>query len=319
MDRTHLLIVAFAVSIALLVPSGAWPYDPTGVDRPDEMDDIVLAPADGANGEYAVINGDGEIEILIGEMNPYVDTEGVSKGSVSTIPRIFTVTNAGSESATVWITDDVDALQYVRGDQEYESVEGRPNRVTLGPNETVGIGLTIDARDEVAVKRADSFSVHASGIKTDRPGSEPSETSDGGRIGETSSEPTSVVSTTVSEETATSTPGPDETVTGTGSLSDATETSTTSADGDGRSRALTDGETNTPTVTPTPAEESALTPTQTVSAPPPESRQSTANEQNRQVAGGITTGSSTVTGLFIILLALLAVLLTLLRRVQRES
>ena len=306
MDRTHLLIVAFAVSIALLVPSSAWPYDPTGADRPDEMDDIVLAPADGANGEYAVINGDGEIEILIGEMNPYVDTEGVSKGSVSTIPRIFTVTNAGSESVTVWITDDVDALQYVRGDQEYESVEGRPNRVTLGPNETVGIGLTIDARDEVAVKRADSFSVHASGIKTDRRETD-------------QSEPTSVVSTTVSEEAATSTPGPDETVTGTGSLSDATETSTTSADGDGRSRALTDGETNTPTVTPTPAEEGVLTPTQAVSAPPPESRQSTANEQNRQVAGGITTGSSTVTGLFIILLALLAVLLTLLRRVQRES
>ena len=306
MDRTHLLIVAFAVSIALLVPSSAWPYDPTGVDRPDEMDDIVLAPADGANGEYAVINGDGEIEILIGEMNPYVDTEGVSKGSVSTIPRIFTVTNAGSESVTVWITDDVDALQYVRGDQEYESVEGRPNRVTLGPNETVGIGLTIDARDEVAVKRADSFSVHASGIKTDRRETD-------------QSEPTSVVSTTVSEEAATSTPGPDETVTGTGSLSDATETSTTSADGDGRSRALTDGETNTPTVTPTPAEEGVLTQTQTVSAPSTESRQSPANERNRRTATGARTGSLAVRGLLVFLLAVLAVVLALLREAREES
>jgi len=319
MDRTHLLIVAFAVSIALLVPSGAWPYDPTGADRPDEMDDIVLAPADGANGEYAVINGDDEIEILIGEMNPYVDTEGVSKGSVSTIPRIFTVTNAGSESVTVWITDDIDVLQYIRGAQEYESVEGRPNRVTLGPNETVDIGLTIDARDEVAVKRADSFSVHASGIKTDRPGSEPSETSDGGQIGETSSEPTSVVSTTVSEETATSTPGPDETVTGTGNLSDATETSTMSADGDGRSRALTDGETNTPTVTPTPAEESALTPTQTVLVPSAESRQSPVNEENRRTATGARTGSFVVRGLLVILLALLAAVLALFRQAREES
>ena len=306
MDRTHLLIVAFAVSIALLVPSGAWPYDPTGVDRPDEMDDIVLAPADGANGEYAVINGDGEIEILIGEMNPYVDTEGVSKGSVSTIPRIFTVTNAGSESVAVWITDDIDALQYVRGDQEYESVEGRPNRMTLGPNETVGIGLTIDARDEVAVKRADSFSVHASGIKTDRRETD-------------QSEPTSVVSTTVSEETATSMSGPDETVTGTGSLSDATETSTTSADGDGRSRALTDGETNTPTVTPTPAEESALTPTQTVLVPSVESRQSPVNEENRRTATGARAGSFVVRGLLVVLLALLAVVLALFRQAREES
>jgi len=331
MNRTHLLIVALAVSIALLVPTGAWPYDPTGVDRPDEMEDIELAPATDANGEYAVINGDGEIEILIGDMNPYVDTEGVSQGSVSTIPRIFTARNTGSATVAVWITDDVDALQYVRGEREYESVEGRPNRVTLGPNETVGIGLTIDARDEVAVERADSFSVHVAGVETDRPGSGPSETGDRGRTGETSSEPSSGISTAtpsgdvattstaVSEETVAPPPESDETDTGTGSLSDATEAPPTSADSDGRSRTSRDDGTNTPTVTPTPTEESARIPTQTVSAPPPESRQSPAQEENRQVAGGITTGRSVVTGLFLVLLALLAVLLTLRRRVRRES
>lgn len=302
MDRSRLLFVALAVSIALLVPSGAWPYDPTGVDRPEEMADVELAPADGPNGEYAVLNGDDEIEILIGDVNPYVDADGVSQGSVSTAPHIFTITNTGSTAVSAWITHDVDALRYIRGDSEYESIEGRSNRATLGPNETVSVGLQIDARDDIGVDHADSFTVHASRIETDRPATDQSVSSgrDQSSVTTRSSASGKIVTT--------SPPVSD------GAASDKTEAPPTLAGSDSQTATPTSGETDTPTQ----ARGGISTPTTTVSAPLPASRQPPSSERNQSIASGFGAVSSSAMGTLIALLSLV-VLLAVLQHVRRES
>lgn len=291
MDRTHLLIVSFAVSIALLVPSGAWPYEPTGVDQLEGVDDVELAPADGPNGQYAVLNDDGEIEIRISQVNPYADSSGISVGTVRTLPRIFTATNTGSTPVSVWITDDVDALQYVYGEKAVESIEEPANRVTVGPNESVDVGIRIDARDEAAVERADSFVVHASRVETDRVPS-------GGADPSATPEPTDASTPTRSGETPappTATEGDSPTVT-----------------------SIPDG-TNTSTVTPTPTEETVSTPTASVSPPSAATPQPPALDGDRPGPTGVSGVSSTATGALVALLALVVGLHVTLRRAERTS
>jgi len=294
MNRTHLLVVTFVVSIALLVSTAA-SLSSTGVDQLDGVEGVELAPANGSNGEFAVLNDDGEIEIRIGQRNPYVDIDGISGGTVRTVPAIFTVTNTGTTPVSVWITDDADALQYVRGEDGAESVEERANRVALDPSETVDVGLRIDARDQGGVERADSFVIHASRVETDRP------PSDGAQASATL-EPTD---------------GPRPTPTPT--PVDETPPSPTATDGDGPTAAPTDDLTNTPSETSTPDERAVSTPTPTVSAPPPETPQPPALDGDQPSTRGLGGVSSTVTGAVVALLALVAVVFALLRGAQRVS
>ncbi|PSP32907.1 hypothetical protein BRC64_05225 [Halobacteriales archaeon QH_10_67_22] len=126
MNRNHLLVVALVFSLALLVPTGAAPFDSLDADQPEGMENIELAPADGPNGDYAVLNDDGEIEILISDENPAVDSDGVSAGGTTILTGVFTITETGETGREVWITDGADAVQFIRDDGS--SIEGHENR-----------------------------------------------------------------------------------------------------------------------------------------------------------------------------------------------
>jgi hypothetical protein len=145
----------------MLVPTGAVPFAALGTDRPSGMANVELSPADGPHGDYAVLNEDGEIELLLSEENPYIDHEGVLGGSETSIPRVFNITYTGTDSVRVWLTDDTDAIRFFHGADHTDSIEGEGNRVTLDADETVSVGLWIDSSDAEDVERVDSFEVHA--------------------------------------------------------------------------------------------------------------------------------------------------------------
>ena len=197
MNRNHLLVVALVLSLALLVPTGAAPFDSLDADQPEGMENIELAPADGPNGDYAVLNDDGEIEILISDENPAVDSGGVSAGGTTILTGVFTITDTGETGREVWITDGADAVQLIRDDGS--SIEGHENSVDLAPSETVRVGLRIDASDEAAVEDLNNFSVTAGIPET--PTATPTETA---TATETSSEGS--VETETPTETQTGTP-----------------------------------------------------------------------------------------------------------------
>jgi len=200
-NRNHLLVVALVLSLALLVPTGAAPFDSLDADQPEGMENIELAPADGPNGDYAVLNDDGEIEILISDENPAVDSGGVSAGGTTILTGVFTITDTGETGREVWITDGADAVQFIRDDGS--SIEGHENSVDLAPGETVRVGLRIDASDEAAVEDLNNFSVTA-GIPETPTATETATATDTATATETSSEGS--VETETPTETQTGTP-----------------------------------------------------------------------------------------------------------------
>jgi len=86
--------------------------------------------------------------------------DGVNVGTTGTIDDVFTITYTGDERARVWIGYPDESVTFVA---DGDSIEGDENNVTLGPNQTVAVGLAIDARGEVAGTRlgADEFSIKA--------------------------------------------------------------------------------------------------------------------------------------------------------------
>jgi hypothetical protein len=98
MKRAVLAFVAVGVAVALLVPTMESPqFESTGTDRPSE--NLVMEPADGPNGDYAVLNEEDEIELLLTDANPDVEAEGINDGGVTPIPRVFTITYTGDAAA----------------------------------------------------------------------------------------------------------------------------------------------------------------------------------------------------------------------------
>jgi len=153
----------------LLVAAGSLAFA-TGaavVDGPADTvadGDLAIQPADGPNGRYAYLNNDDEITVDVSASNPNIrdpDFEGVNPDSLATADGVFTITYTGDEYAHVWIEHEGNNVTFLAGG---ESVEGEPNNVTLAPNETVAVGLDIDARGTAAGTRlgADEFRINAS-------------------------------------------------------------------------------------------------------------------------------------------------------------
>lgn len=168
MNRTRLLLVACLASGALLFPTGAVPLLEGG--QGDQVSEhLVMAPGDGPNGAYAVLNEDDEIELRLTEGNQRVAADGIDADAVTRIPGVFTITYTGDEYARVWVTDDVADLTFVGGEDAPNSLEGRENAVVLGPNQTIAVGLVVDTRGDTDVESAQEFTVHAELADGERP------------------------------------------------------------------------------------------------------------------------------------------------------
>ncbi|OYR45037.1 CARDB domain-containing protein [Halorubrum sp. Hd13] len=153
----------------LLVAAGSLAFA-TGaavVDGPADTfadDDLAVQPADGPNGNYSYLNDANEIAIDVSASNPNIKDpsfEGVNVGTTGTIDGIFTITYTAERYAHVWIEYDGDGeVAFV---SDGDSIEGEANNVTLGPNQTVTVGLALDAGDSAAGTQlgADEFSINA--------------------------------------------------------------------------------------------------------------------------------------------------------------
>ncbi|MEF8870402.1 MAG: PGF-pre-PGF domain-containing protein [Haloarculaceae archaeon] len=157
MNRTVLSLVAISLAGTLLVSTGAVPLFDGQTDR--IADDVELAPSDGPNGKYAYLDGDGELVVDISAANPNLDSEGVNPNSITTIDDVFRVRYNGSQYANVWLTHESDAVTfYARGD----AIEAQSSSVTLGPNESVAVGLRVDTTGKITDGFVEDITVHAS-------------------------------------------------------------------------------------------------------------------------------------------------------------
>jgi len=162
MNRMAPLVVIALVTAVLLVPTGAVPF---GTDTVNEG--LVMAPAEGPNGDYAILNEDEEIELLLTGANPSVDGDGLDANAITPLSRVFTITYTGDGTAEVWLTDDSEDVRFYRGDDTDDSLEGEDNSVTLEPSESLAVGLLVDTRGDHDVESADTFTVHAEESGTD--------------------------------------------------------------------------------------------------------------------------------------------------------
>jgi len=156
MNRTALIVVIALATAVLLVPTGAVPFGTGTVNE-----DLVMAPAEGPNGDYAILNEDEEIELLLTGANPSIDGDGLDANAITPLSRVFTITYTGGETAEVWLTDDSEDVRFYRGDDADDSLEGSDNSVTLSPSESLAVGLLVDTRGDHDVESAETFTVHA--------------------------------------------------------------------------------------------------------------------------------------------------------------
>ena len=231
MPRTVLIVAALVAATALLVSTGAYPLS----DGTDEVSgvDIELSPAEGPNGDYALLNEDDEIELLLTGANPDIEGEGLPADTRTPIDRVFTVRNTGDTEAAVWITDDADDVRFYRGDDPGDDLEGPANEVTVDPNGTIAVGLLVDTRGEHDVEQASGFSVHveqATEEQVSEPGPSEPETSEPVPSEPDTSEPeTSEPETSEPESGSAPTPEPDTTETPTAPSTSTTEERSTTA------------------------------------------------------------------------------------------
>lgn len=156
MNRTVLSLVAVSLAGTLLVSTGAVPLFDGQTDP--IADDVELAPSDSPNGKYAYLDNEGELVVDLSAANPNLDGDGVNPDSVTAIDDVFRVRYNGSQYANVWLTHESDAVTfYARGD----AIESRSSSVTLGPNESVGVGLRVDTTGEEADGLIEDITVRA--------------------------------------------------------------------------------------------------------------------------------------------------------------
>ncbi|MFB6082657.1 MAG: DUF1102 domain-containing protein, partial [Halorientalis sp.] len=154
MRRKLLALAALALAGTLLFSSVAAP----GGDRIHE--NVTLAPSDGPNGAYAVME-DGELALRFGPSNPNVEGEGVNAGSVTPFDDVFTITYTGDRRARIWLTTEVEDIRFYRGGDPDDGLGSRATAVVLGPDETLRVGVLIDATDGTVAAESDQFTVHA--------------------------------------------------------------------------------------------------------------------------------------------------------------
>jgi hypothetical protein len=101
---------------------------------------LSLKPASGPNGEYARYDAHGQLQIVLGDG---ATGGGVNRDAMTIVRDVFTITNQGSQSIGLWLTDGSDAVTFqVNG----QSIEGKGQAMTIAPGTTKSVGLVVDTR-----------------------------------------------------------------------------------------------------------------------------------------------------------------------------
>jgi cell division septation protein DedD len=161
--RRRWLLVLVCLSGALVVPTAA---APGLVGFQDELfeDRLVLEPSAGPNGQYAVQNEQGELEVVIGPETADGSWAGLNPDATFWFDAVFLVSNVGDEPETVWLTDagEPDRIEFYRGSYpDLTSFEGERNAIELESGEDVAVGLRIDTG--APGQYEGEFAIHTSG------------------------------------------------------------------------------------------------------------------------------------------------------------
>lgn len=134
---------------------------------------LTLRPADGPNGEYAVLNN-GQLELQLNRNNSDVSGNGVLSDALTQILNVFVIENQGTQEVGVRLDRSKlagDALTFVIPTSEVKAKSNgnKPEvefgagygitkvnlqgsdiiveSIDIGPGESVAVGLRIDSRD----------------------------------------------------------------------------------------------------------------------------------------------------------------------------
>lgn len=107
------------------------------VDTIGDDDELVLAPADGPNGQYATIQNETQ------EVTINITEAGVNDEAVSDFERIFTITNQAEYPLDIRITDSANIPLDIYASPSEQDLS-RTDGITVRPNETTAISLRID-------------------------------------------------------------------------------------------------------------------------------------------------------------------------------
>ncbi|SMO85013.1 CARDB domain-containing protein [Halorubrum cibi] len=158
--RTAILAVLLVAAGSLAFATGAAVLDGEADTLADDR--VAIQPADGPNGKYAYLNEDDEITVDVSPTNPNLsaDFEGINVGSTGRIDDVFTITYTADETADVWIEHAGENLTFTTDDGP---IENESNGVTLGPDQSVSVGLRFDTRGAEAgtYLSGDEFAIHA--------------------------------------------------------------------------------------------------------------------------------------------------------------
>ena len=137
---------------------------PGEIDTLDEIDDLVAYPSPGTNGAYATLGADGRIAIDLTSNNPNVDGEGVPPEAFTGIDDVLRLEYTGDEQTTVWLESDEERITFYTDDG---AIDGAEDAVTLGPDESVGVGFSVDSEGLSAGDRlVSSVTIRADGSPT---------------------------------------------------------------------------------------------------------------------------------------------------------
>ena len=158
MRRIAALLAILTLSGALLFPSAAAPFS---LDQSDAItQDVALAPADSANGDYAYLDENDELVVDLSDSNPNLadDADGINADGVTHVDGVFTVRYNGSRYAHVWLTHESDDVVFYA---DGHPIQSEANNVTLGPNQSLAVGIRVDTRGETTDGLIDDVTVHA--------------------------------------------------------------------------------------------------------------------------------------------------------------
>lgn len=138
-------VFIFILGLTLVIPTAALTLG--GGQPVDERKHLHLAPSDGTNGQYAVIDDD---KITL-------NLEALNDRAITTAGDVFTITIADNDVQRVWIENDIEGLEFYSGnDPTAEITESSP--IEPSASDTISVGVAVDTH--VAHAGTETFTVH---------------------------------------------------------------------------------------------------------------------------------------------------------------
>lgn len=153
MNRPTLtLVITLLLAGTVAFPSAAAPLAGGQID--DVGGNVSLAP----NSDYAYLDSDDELVVDISASNPAIEAVGVNPDSVTSFDDVFRVGYDGNRTARVWVSHDSEAVTFAVDGRRIGSAD---DAVTLRPNESVGVSMTVDTTGEAVEGLVDGIRVRS--------------------------------------------------------------------------------------------------------------------------------------------------------------